>query len=148
MRAADDEAGLQVERVEQPDRAGAVEARPLRHLAQVGRLTLQALQRDLQDARHGQIAQVHARRETVGGIAGDFGQQLVARTVQREIPRQRAQRRIQVQFADERSLGVAGRAANRIATQLREQLGVALDAVAIFEAPTVAELAEYLASLE
>ena len=39
-------------------------------------------------------------------------------------------------------------AATRIAAQLREQLGVELDAVAVFEAPTVAELAEYLASLK
>jgi acyl carrier protein len=36
-------------------------------------------------------------------------------------------------------------AATRIAAQLREQAGVDLDAVAVFEAPTVAELAEYLA---
>lgn len=36
-------------------------------------------------------------------------------------------------------------AATRIAAQLREQVGVALDAIAVFEAPTVAELAEHLA---
>jgi acyl-CoA synthetase (AMP-forming)/AMP-acid ligase II len=36
-------------------------------------------------------------------------------------------------------------AANRIAAQLREELGVALDAIAVFESPTVAELAEHLA---
>lgn len=39
-------------------------------------------------------------------------------------------------------------AATRIAAQLRDELAVALDAVAVFEAPTVAELAAYLASLE
>lgn len=36
-------------------------------------------------------------------------------------------------------------AANRIAAQLREEFGVELDAIAVLEAPTVAELAEHLA---
>jgi ABC transport system ATP-binding/permease protein len=47
-----------------------------------------------QRAREVEDAQVHGRRDAVGRLAGDLGQQFVARAAQRQLPQQLAQRRI------------------------------------------------------
>jgi long-chain acyl-CoA synthetase len=76
-----------------------------------------------------------------------------------EAPATPLEQRVAAVWAEVLDLGTVGRtdnffdiggdslAANQIAARLRDQLGVALDAVTVLEAPTVAELAEYLAPL-
>ena len=62
VRAADHQPGLQVQRVEQAHRAFAVEAGPLRHLAQVGGLALAAGPRPAaSEPLSSQVAQVQRR---------------------------------------------------------------------------------------
>ncbi len=98
VHAADDQAALQVQRVEQAHRALAVQARPARHLAQVAGAPAHAVDRHAEDAGHLQPAQVHAGRHTVGRGAVDLGQQAVARTAQRHLPQQRRERRIHLRI--------------------------------------------------
>ena len=84
---------------------------------------------------------------------------LEAGTTSFEAPATPLEQQVAAVWAEVLDLGAVGRtdnffdlggdslAANQIAARLRDQLTVALDAVAVLEAPTVAELAEYLAPL-
>ena len=74
-----------------------------------------------------------------------------------EAPKSPLEQRLAAVWAEVLDIGAVSRAdnffeiggdslaANRIAAQLRDELAVELDAIAVFEAPTVAELAEHLA---
>ncbi len=93
--AADDQPRLQVQRVQQPHRPLGADAGPAGDLAQVAGLAAQPGDAGGHRAGHVQPAQADAGRHPVGRLAGQLGQQRVARAAQRHGPQQRAQRGVQ-----------------------------------------------------
>ncbi|KAF4529878.1 hypothetical protein B566_EDAN018177 [Ephemera danica] len=86
MRAADHQAGLQIQGIEQARRAFSRHARPVGHFAQGIGVLLQPRGGIRQPAAHRQGRQVHARGHPVGGQATNFRQQFGPRPAQRQGP--------------------------------------------------------------